>query len=65
MQNPAENVLQALREAFEKLEKAVQLPSRKDFDDMAKRVSELSKRIEAIEKRGGGVKKKAAGGTKR
>ena len=60
MQNPAENVLQALREAFEKLEKAVQLPSRKDFDDMAKRVAELSKRIDSIEKRGP-VKKKAAG----
>lgn len=51
MQNPAlDTLLQTMREALEKLERAVQLPSRKDFESMTSRVSELSRRIEALEK---------------
>jgi polyhydroxyalkanoate synthesis regulator phasin len=53
MQNPTlENLLQTMREAVEKLERAVQLPSRKDFDAMTDKVDELSKRIASIEKTG-------------
>ena len=61
MQNPAlENLLQTMRDAVEKLERAVQLPTRKDFDTMTTRVAELSRRIEQLEKsgkRGGAAKK--------
>lgn len=61
MQNPAlENLLQTMRDAVDKLERAVQLPTRKDFDAMMTRVVELSRRIEQLEKsgkRGGGSKK--------
>lgn len=53
MQNPAlENLLQTMRDAVEKLERAVQLPTRKDFDAMMTRVAELSRRIEQLEKSG-------------
>jgi polyhydroxyalkanoate synthesis regulator phasin len=53
VQNPAlDNLVQAMRDALEKLERAIQLPSRKDFDSMTERVSELSKRIEALERDG-------------
>jgi polyhydroxyalkanoate synthesis regulator phasin len=53
VQNPAlETLLQTMRDAIEKLERAVQLPSRKDFDAMTEKVDELSRRISAIEKSG-------------
>ena len=53
MQNPAlENLLQTMRDALEKMERAVQLPTRKDFDAMMTRVAELSRRIETLEKSG-------------
>ena len=53
MTNPAlENLLQSMREALEKLERAVQLPSRKDFEAMTERVRDLSRRIEQLEKNG-------------
>ena len=52
MQNPAlETLLQTMRDAIEKLERAVQLPSRKDFDTMTDRVEELSRRIASLEKK--------------
>ena len=52
MQNPAlETLLQTMRDAIEKLERAVQLPSRKDFETMTERVDELSKRIASLEKK--------------
>ena len=52
MQNPAlETLLQTMRDAIEKLERAVQLPSRKDFDSMTERVDELSRRIGSLEKK--------------
>lgn len=56
--NQLENLLQSMRDALEKLERAIQLPSRKEFESMTDRVSELSKRIDHIEKNG--PKKKAA-----
>ncbi len=53
MQNPAlETLLQTMRDAIEKLERAVQLPSRKDFDSMTDKVDELSRRIGSLEKNG-------------
>lgn len=53
MQNPAlETLLQTMRDAIEKLERAVQLPSRKDFDSMTDKVDELSRRIASLEKNG-------------
>lgn len=52
MQNPAlETLLQTMRDAIEKLERAVQLPSRKDFDAMTDRVDELTRRIASLEKK--------------
>jgi len=49
--NPAlENLLQTMREAVEKLERAVQLPNRKDFDAMNEKVDELARRIASLEK---------------
>ena len=41
-----------MRDAIEKLERAVQLPSRKDFDSMTDKVDELSRRIASLEKNG-------------
>ena len=62
MQNPAlENLLQTMRDALEKMERAVQLPTRKDFDAMMTRVAELSRRIETLEKSG----KKSASASKK
>lgn len=58
MQNQVENILQAMRDALEKLERAIQLPSRKEFESMTSRVAELSKRLDEVEKNG--PKKKAA-----
>lgn len=52
VQNPAlETLLQTMRDAIEKLERAVQLPSRKDFESMTERVDELSRRIASLEKK--------------
>ena len=56
--NQLENLLQSMRDALEKLERAIQLPSRKEFESMTSRVAELSKRIDEIETNG--PKKKAA-----
>ena len=58
MQNQLETLLQSMRDALEKLERAIQLPSRKEFESMTSRVSDLSKRLDDIEKNG--PKKKAA-----
>ena len=58
MQNQLENILQAMRDALEKLERAIQLPSRKEFESMTSRVAELSKRLDEVETNG--PKKKAA-----
>ena len=60
MQNQVENILQAMRDALEKLERAIQLPSRKEFESMTTRVAELSKRLDDVEKNGPKTKKKAA-----
>lgn len=60
MSNPAlENLLQTMREAVEKLERAVQLPNRKDFDSMSEKVDELARRIASLEKNGTRKKKSA------
>ena len=58
MQNQIETLLQSMRDALEKLERAIQLPSRKEFESMTERVVDLSKRLDEIEKNG--PKKKAA-----
>lgn len=58
MNQGLENVLQAMRDALEKLERAIQLPSRKEFDSMTQRVSELGRRLDELERTG--PKKKAA-----
>ncbi len=59
MQNTFENVVGALKDALEKLEKAIQpFPTRKDFEEMTSRVAELSRRIDALEKNGPRRKKK-------
>ena len=50
MQNQLENILQAMRDALEKLERAIQLPSRKEFESMTTRVAELSRRLDEVEK---------------
>lgn len=61
MSNPAlENLLQTMRDAVEKLERAVQLPSRKDFDSMNEKVDELARRIASLEKNGTRKKKPAS-----
>lgn len=53
MQNPGlDNLLQSMREALEKIERTLQLPSRSDFDKMNERVKELGRRIESLEKNG-------------
>lgn len=59
MQNQLDNVLQAMRDALEKLERAVQLPSRKEFESMSARVADLSRRLDEIE-RNAPAKKAAA-----
>lgn len=51
MQNQLENILQAMRDALEKLERAIQLPSRKEFESMTTRVAELSRRLDDVEKK--------------
>jgi hypothetical protein len=58
VQNQLENILQAMRDALEKLERAIQLPSRKEFESMTSRVADLSKRLDEVETNG--PKKKAA-----
>ena len=58
MQNQLETVLQAMRDTLEKLERAIQLPSRKEFEAMTARVASLSRRLDDIEKNG--PKKRAA-----
>lgn len=63
MQNQLETLLQSMRDALEKLERAIQLPSRKEFESMTSRVSDLSKRLDDIEKNG--PKKKAGGSAKK
>lgn len=62
MQNQLETLLQSMRDALEKLERAIQLPSRKEFESMTSRVSDLSKRLDDIEKNG---PKKKAGAAKK
>lgn len=58
MTNPAlDTLLQTMRETLEKLERAVQLPSRKDFESMTDKVDELARRIAALEKNGTRKKK--------
>ncbi len=52
MSNQLDTLLQSMRDALEKLERAVQLPSRKDFESMTDRVKELSRRIDQLEKNG-------------
>ena len=47
-----ETLLTTMRETLEKLERAIQLPSRKDFDTMSEKVDELARRIATIEKSG-------------
>ncbi len=47
---PLDALLQSMKDALEKLERAIQLPSRKEFQSMADRVSELSRRIDRIER---------------
>lgn len=59
MTNQLEILLQTMRDALEKMERAVQLPSRKDFETMSERVKELSKRIDQLEKSGPKKKKPA------
>lgn len=61
--NQLENLLQTMRDALEKLERAIQLPSRKEFESMTGKVSELSRRIDDIERNG--PKKKAAKSSKK
>lgn len=51
MQNQLENILQSMRDALEKLERAIQLPSRKEFENMTSRVAELSRRLDDVEKK--------------
>lgn len=62
MQNQIETLLQSMRDALEKLERAIQLPSRKEFESMTERVVDLSKRLDEIEKNG--PKKKPASAKK-
>jgi polyhydroxyalkanoate synthesis regulator phasin len=57
MTNQLEILLQTMRDALEKMERAVQLPTRKDFETMSERVKELSKRIDQLEKSGPKKKK--------
>lgn len=53
MQNPGlDNLLQSMREALEKIERTLQLPSRSDFETMNARVKELARRIDSLEKNG-------------
>ena len=47
-----ETLLTTMRETLEKLERAIQLPSRKDFETMDEKVDDLARRIAAIEKSG-------------
>lgn len=51
MQNQLETILQSMRDALEKLERAIQLPSRKEFESMTSRVAELSRRLDDVEKK--------------
>lgn len=51
MQNQLETILQSMRDALEKLERAIQLPSRKEFETMTSRVAELSRRLDDVEKK--------------
>ena len=55
--NQLEVLLQSMRDALEKLERAIQLPNRKEFESMTNKVVELSNRIDELEKN---PKKKAA-----
>ena len=67
MQNQLENILQTMRDALEKLERAIQLPSRKEFESMTSRVAELSRRLDDVEKKpaAAAAKKSAAPKKKR
>ena len=59
MQNQLETILQSMRDALEKLERAIQLPSRKEFETMTSRVAELSRRLDDVEKKPAAAKKPA------